>query len=73
MKDNKKRDNKPENKETEEISCLPLGMCIGLSIGVGIGASTGNIPIFMSIGLGVGIGIGALIDAINRKKNGKDE
>ena len=59
---------KKNQKEPETIPYLPLGMCIGLSIGVGLGAAMNNIPVFMSIGLSVGLGIGAAMDAANKKK-----
>ena len=59
---------KKNQKEPETISYLPLGMCIGLSIGMGLGAAMNNIPVFMSIGLSVGLGIGAAMDAANKKK-----
>ena len=42
-------------------------MCLGLSIGLAIGAGIGNIPIGMCFGMSIGVGIGALLDAKNRK------
>ena len=68
MKDNKKSEN--------QTYYMPIGMCLGISIGTAIGGATDNLSIYMPIGLSIGMCIGALIDAQNRKKtNGssKDE
>ena len=68
MKDNKKSDN--------QIHYMPIGMCMGISIGTAIGVATDNLSIYMPIGLSIGMCIGALIDAQNRKKtkgSSKDE
>ena len=48
---------------------MPIGMCMGISIGTAIGAAMDNIPICMAVGLSVGMCIGSLIDAKNRKKD----
>ena len=64
MKDNKKSDN--------QTHYMPIGMCLGISVGTAIGVATDNLSIYMPIGLS----IGALIDAQNRKKtkgSSKDE
>ena len=60
MKENKN----PENK----IQYLPIGMCIGISIGTAIGAATDNIGVGMCLGVGIGTLFGSLLDAQNRKK-----
>ena len=46
---------------------MPIGMCMGISIGTAIGAAMDNIPVYMAVGLSVGMCIGSLIDAQNRK------
>ena len=46
---------------------MPIGMCMGISIGTAIGAAVDNIPVCMAVGLSVGMCIGSLIDAKNRK------
>ena len=46
---------------------MPIGMCMGISIGTAIGAAMDNIPICMAVGLSLGMCIGSLIDAKNRK------
>ena len=63
-----KNEKEQDEKEQEEMPRMPLFMCIGLSIGVGLGALLDNIPAFMSIGLSIGLAIGAGMDAANRKK-----
>ena len=60
MKDNKKSEN--------QTYYMPIGMCLGISIGTAIGVATDNLSIYMPIGLSIGMCIGALIDAKNRKK-----
>jgi len=52
---------------------LPIGMCIGLSIGVALGAAMDNIPIGMCMGLGIGMCFGSAIDNANRAKTQKPE
>ena len=60
MKDNKKSDN--------QTHYMPIGMCLGISIGTAIGVATDNLSIYMPIGLSIGMCIGALIDAQKRNK-----
>lgn len=64
MKDNKKSDN--------QTHYMPIGMCLGISVGTAIGVATDNLSIYMPIGLSIGMCIGALIDAQNRKKAKSD-
>ena len=52
---------------------MPIGMCIGLSVGVALGAAMDNIPIGMCMGLGIGMCFGSAIDIANRAKNQKPE
>ena len=59
MKDNKKSDN--------QTHYMPIGMCMGISIGTAIGAAMDNIPICMAVGLSLGMCIGSFIDAKNQK------
>lgn len=74
-KDKIPEDKKPEvDKSDDKTMMMPIFMCIGISVGVGIGAATDNIPIGMSIGIGVGLCVGALIDRFgNRKKDDYDK
>ena len=65
MKDDKEREN--------QTYYLPIGMCLGMSIGTAIGVATKNLSIYMPIGMSIGMCIGALMDAQNRKKAKDDE
>ena len=56
---------KKDNENNAEY--MPIGMCMGISIGTAIGAAMDNIPVYMAVGLSVGMCIGSLIDAKNRK------
>ena len=56
---------KKDNEENTKY--MPIGMCMGISIGTAIGATMDNIPVCMAVGLSVGMCIGSLIDAKNRK------
>ena len=64
MKDNKKSDN--------QTHYMPIGMCMGISIGTAIGVATDNLSIYMPIGLSIGMCIGVIFDAQNRKKSKDD-
>ena len=61
-----------KNEDKEKVQCLPLGMCIGVSSGVAIGAALNNISLYMCIGLSVGTCVGAVIDYQNRKAKDTD-
>lgn len=58
---------------------MPIGMCMGISIGTAIGAAMDNIPVCMAVGLSLGMCIGSFIDARNQKtekdksQTGEDE
>ena len=58
---------------------MPIGMCLGISIGTAIGAAMDNIPVYMAVGLSLGMCIGSFIDAKNQKaendksQTGEDE
>ncbi len=57
------------NKDSDnQIQYLPIGMCLGLSIGMAIGSAMDNISIGMCMGLSIGVGIGSLLDAKKRKE-----
>lgn len=52
---------------------LPIGMCLGLSVGMAIGAAMDNISVGMCLGLGIGMCIGSAIDASKAAENKEDD
>lgn len=64
-----------KNKQTSEDQThyMPIGMCLGISVGTAIGVATGNLATYMPIGLCIGLAIGALIDAKKREASQKDK
>ena len=61
-------------KDSEnKVQYLPIGMCLGLSIGMAIGAAMDNIPIGMCFGMGIGMCFGSAMDNAKRAKEEKPE
>ena len=58
----------PDNQSPNHIPCMPIGMCMGLSIGVAIGSAMDNIGPGMCIGLGIGMCLGAALDSARRNQ-----
>lgn len=58
-------------KNTDQPHYLSIFMCLGLSIGLAIGAGIGNIPIGMCFGMSIGVGIGALLDKKRKDQSGQ--
>ena len=61
MKNSKDSENKTQY--------MPIFMCIGISIGMAIGAAFDNISVGMCLGLGFGVCLGSFLDAKNRKES----
>ncbi len=61
MKNSKDSENKTQY--------MPIFMCIGLSVGMAIGAAFDNISVGMCLGLGFGVCLGSVLDAKNRKES----
>ena len=59
---------KNDNSENQ-VQYLPIGMCLGLSIGMAVGAAMDNISVGMCMGLGIGLCFGSALDNANRAKN----
>ena len=66
------KENKNNNQEPNKMQYMPIGMCIGIGVGMAIGTALDNIAIGMCMGLSVGMGIGAIIDYNNNKKSDND-
>jgi hypothetical protein len=64
---------KDKQESENQTHYMPIGMCLGMSVGTALGAATDNLALYMCIGLSVGMCIGVLIDAKNRKASQKDE
>jgi hypothetical protein len=56
-----------------QIQYMPIGMCLGLSVGMAIGAAMDNIPVGMCMGLGIGLCFGSALDNAKQTKNDKTE
>ena len=59
---------KNQQEAENQTHYLPIGMCLGMSIGTAIGVATDNLATGMCIGLSIGVGIGALLDSKKRKE-----
>ena len=51
-------------------SWMPIGMCLGISIGTAIGAATQNMGLWMPLGVSLGLCWGLLF---SRKDDGDEE
>lgn len=56
------------NASENHTQFMPIGMCLGISIGLAIGSAMDNLSAGMCAGLGIGMCVGSLIDAANRKE-----
>ena len=61
------------NGSEKQTNYMPIGMCLGISIGTAIGVATDNLSVCMCLGVSIGLFIGTLIDARNRKESKDDE
>ena len=62
-----------KKENNDQTYYLPIGMCLGLSVGMAIGAAMDNISIRMCLGLGIGMCIGSAIDAYKAAENKEDD
>ena len=69
-------DTKMNNKNQKNSFSLPIGMCLGLSIGTAVGAATQNIGTWLPIGLCLGVALGTAFsssdDSEDFKSDGKE-
>ena len=64
---------KDKQESENQTHYMPIGMCLGMSVGTALGAALDNMGLYMCIGLSVGMCIGVLIDAKKRQASQKDE
>ena len=50
---------------------LPIGMCLGISIGTAVGAATKNMGLWIPIGLCLGMSLGIVISSTKDKNDKK--
>ena len=62
-----------ENEKESKIQHMPIFMCLGLSVGMAIGAASDNMAIGMCLGMSIGMCLGTALDARNRKKKSDEE
>lgn len=62
------QENSPSNSQ-QTTSWMPIGMCLGFSIGTAIGFLTDNISIGMCLGISIGMSVGVLIDHTHGKSS----
>ena len=63
-----------DKKENENnFPYLPIFMCIGISVGMAIGAAMDNIPIGMCLGMSIGVCLGSALSSLNRKEPEKKD
>ena len=60
------------NDSNNKIQYLPIGMCLGMGVGVAIGAAMDNIGVGMCLGIGIGLCFGSALNAANRKQPESD-
>ena len=59
-KTKKKEFTKDEKQEIKDSSYwLPIGMCIGISVGTAVGATSNNMGLWLPIGLCLGVALGS--------------
>ena len=76
MKKDKKNSKKKNNKKEKFVieikddvsTCVPIMMCLGMSVGMCLGTSFDSIPIGMSMGLCFGLLLGTIMDSSKKNK-----
>lgn len=64
---------KDKQEAENQTQYMPIGMCLGMSVGTALGAALDNMGLYMCVGLSIGMCIGVLIDAKKRQASQKDE
>ena len=58
----------PENQTRH----MPIFMCLGLSVGMAIGAALDSIGVGMCMGMSIGMCLGICLDSLQKKKAEKE-
>ena len=64
---------KDKQESENQTHYMPIGMCLGMSVGTALGAALDNMGLYMCVGLSIGMCIGVLIDAKKRQASQEDE
>lgn len=67
------KENNNKNKKENNIQYIPIFMCLGTSVGMGIGLIFNNIGVGMCLGVGLGVAFGALLDLKNKNTDGNNK
>ena len=67
-----------ENKEKQARSddkgdLLAIAMCIGISVGVALGAATHNYGLWIPVGTSIGATVGAVLDVFRKDDDDDDD
>lgn len=60
--------NKPDDNEENSTLWLPIGLCMGTSLGLLFGTLLDNLTMGLCLGPGLGLLLGTVLDAAQRKK-----
>ena len=55
-----------------QMQNMPIFLCLGVSVGMAIGAALDNIGVGMCVGMSVGMCLGVCLDSIQKKKAEKE-
>ncbi len=69
---NFREEEEKQARSDDEGDLLAIAMCIGISIGVALGAVTHNYGLWIPVGTSIGATVGALLDVF-RGKDEKDD
>ncbi len=71
MKNKKQKEINKAKKKKDGNYWLPIGMCLGISIGTAVGAATNNMGLWLPIGLCIGVSLGVVFSNENDEDDDK--